>query len=85
MKNKKCAICGDLVQSNVKLLWKRDSDDTVFHVCLMCAESGKVNKDSVKKQSMKTYTTYLEEAKELVFSPVKPTRPKTLAKRSGTR
>lgn len=42
-----CAVCGDRVKSNVKLVWNRDSDNKFFSVCCMCAESNKVNAKSV--------------------------------------
>ena len=55
---RKCAVCGDTFQSNVKFKWQRHSDNVVFHVCGMCAEEpGKVNADSVKIAVTKTYTT----------------------------
>lgn len=55
---KKCSVCGDTNQTNVKFKWQRHSDNMVFHVCAMCAEErGKVNADSVKIEITKTYTT----------------------------
>ena len=55
---KKCAVCGDTNQTNIKFKWQRYSDSTVFHICGRCAETpGKVNADSVKIEVGKTYTT----------------------------
>lgn len=54
---RKCAVCGDTHQTNVKFKWQRFSDNTVFHVCGMCAESNKVNADSVKIEVNGKYTT----------------------------
>ena len=58
MVKKQCAVCGDKTQLNVALKWKRDNDGMVFHVCLCCAEAGKVNANSVKMQKSSKYTTY---------------------------
>ena len=45
---KKCAVCGDTCELNVRLKWLRKSDHLVFDVCLACAEiSGKVNAEAV--------------------------------------
>lgn len=55
---RKCAVCGDTNQTNVKFKWQRFSDNTVFHICGMCAEEkNKVNADSVKIEVTKNYTT----------------------------
>lgn len=44
----KCACCGDTTSINVRLCWKRDSDQKLFDICLLCAETpGKVNAESV--------------------------------------
>lgn len=44
----KCACCGDTTSSNVRLCWKRDSDQKLFDICMLCAETpGKVNPESV--------------------------------------
>lgn len=43
----KCAVCGDTCSLNVCLCWKRDRDQKLFDVCLMCAETHKVNEHSV--------------------------------------
>ena len=44
---RRCAVCGDTCITNVRLVWKRDSDDKLFNVCCACAEAGKVNSVSV--------------------------------------
>lgn len=44
---KKCAVCGDTHKTNVRLKWVREFDLLVFDVCMMCAETGKVNENSV--------------------------------------
>lgn len=44
---KRCAVCGDTCHVNVQLLWRRDSDQKLFDVCLLCAEADKVNETSV--------------------------------------
>lgn len=54
---KKCAVCGTKIQSNIVMKWLRFDDNVVFHVCSMCAESGKVNEHSVKILETKKYTT----------------------------
>lgn len=66
-KKRKCSVCGDLVQSNVKLLWKSDNDGVVFHVCMLCAEEGKINAHNVNMKSMKSYTTYLENGEPYII------------------
>lgn len=44
----KCACCGDTTSINVRLCWRRDSDQKLFDICLACAETpGKVNPESV--------------------------------------
>lgn len=43
----KCACCGDTTSINVRLCWRRDSDRKLFDICLLCAESDKVNPESV--------------------------------------
>lgn len=48
---KVCAVCGDKSQVNVRLKWKRNSDQKVFDVCLHCAELDKVNEHSVNNFS----------------------------------
>ena len=42
-----CAVCGDRCRTNVRLIWQRDCDGKMFHVCCLCAEMDKVNADSV--------------------------------------
>ncbi|MBO5505355.1 MAG: hypothetical protein J5984_02640 [Clostridia bacterium] len=54
---RKCAVCGDTNQTNVRLKWQRHSDSKVFHVCCACAEANRVNADSVQEKVTKTYTT----------------------------
>lgn len=55
---RKCAVCGDTCQTNVKFKWQRFSDNRVFHICGMCAEElGKVTEDSVKIEVTDKYTT----------------------------
>ena len=62
---RKCAVCGDTCQTNIIFKWQRHSDNTVFHICGMCAEErGKVNADSVKVEVTKTYTTVDSEYSE---------------------
>lgn len=46
-RKKKCAVCGDTHTTNVRLVWKRTSDQKEFDICMMCAEAGKVNAESV--------------------------------------
>lgn len=77
---RQCAVCGDKTQANVKLKWKRNSDNTVFHVCMLCAESNKVNENSVVKKCNNTYTTYIHHIDDLEANlhlalPNKPKRP----------
>jgi hypothetical protein len=44
----KCACCGDTTSINVRLCWRRDSDQKLFDICMLCAETpGKVNAESV--------------------------------------
>lgn len=43
----KCACCGDITSINVRMCWKRDRDGLLFDICLLCAEGGKVNPESV--------------------------------------
>lgn len=44
----KCACCGDTTSINVRLCWRRDSDQKLFDICLACAETpGKVNPENV--------------------------------------
>lgn len=44
----KCACCGDTTSINVRLCWRRDSDQKLFDICLLCAETpGKVNAENV--------------------------------------
>jgi len=43
----KCACCGDTTSINVRLCWKRDSDQKLFDICLECAEANVVNAESV--------------------------------------
>ena len=54
---KKCAVCGDTHQTNIIYKWQRNSDGTVFHICGLCAEAGKVNAESVHTEVSPTYTT----------------------------
>ena len=55
---RKCAVCGDTNQSNIIFKWQRHSDNTVFHICGLCAETpNKVNAESVKIQVDNKYTT----------------------------
>ena len=44
---KRCAVCGDRTALNVRLAWRRDSDGKTVNVCCACAESGKVNENSI--------------------------------------
>lgn len=46
---KKCAVCGDTHQTNVRLRWQRHCDGLIFDVCMLCGESNKVNAESVNK------------------------------------
>lgn len=72
---RKCAVCGDTCQTNVRFKWQRHSDNVVFHICGMCAEEpNKVNADSVKIEVNKNYTTVDSEY-------VKSTEDGTLRKR----
>lgn len=59
-KRKMCAVCGTKIQSNVVLLWKRNSDQVVFNVCAACAEGKnghRVNAETVQIKETRTYTT----------------------------
>lgn len=47
MSKKRCAVCGDRCATNVRLKWRRDSDGKTVNVCMMCAETGKVNAESI--------------------------------------
>lgn len=47
MARKQCAVCGDTCSTNVRLAWRRDRDGKKVNVCCLCAESGKVNADSI--------------------------------------
>lgn len=44
---KRCAVCGDTHETNVRLAWRRDSDGKTVNICLACAEAGKVNEKSI--------------------------------------
>lgn len=45
---RRCAVCGDTHQSNVKLVWRRYRDGLLFDICLRCAEiPNRVNENSV--------------------------------------
>lgn len=46
-KKRRCSVCGDRHQRNVRLVWQRDSDGKRFDICCLCAEQGKVNAESV--------------------------------------
>lgn len=59
-KRKKCAVCGDMCQTNVIFKWRRDCDGIIFHVCARCAEAKKVDANSVKVNVKKSYTTIEE-------------------------
>lgn len=59
-RKRRCAVCETQVQSNVILVWQRDSDKTLFHICALCGESGKVNAETVQKKQGKTFTTYID-------------------------
>lgn len=43
-----CAVCGDTTKRNVRLLWEREKDGAKFSVCMLCAETNKVNEKSVE-------------------------------------
>lgn len=62
MKNEKrvCAVCGDDCQNNVLMKWQRDSDRKVFNICMLCAEMGKVNAQSVDNIKRKGTETTIE-------------------------
>ena len=47
MKRKRCAVCGDRCETNVRLAWRRDSDGKTVNVCMACAEENKVNAESI--------------------------------------
>ena len=44
---KRCAVCGDTTKMNVRLVWRRERDGKTVNVCCACAESHKVNEDSI--------------------------------------
>ena len=44
---KRCAVCGDTTTMNVRLAWRRDRDGKTVNVCMLCAERGLVNEDSI--------------------------------------
>lgn len=44
---KQCAVCGDTCSTNVRLAWRRDRDGKTVNVCMACAESHKVNENSI--------------------------------------
>lgn len=46
---KRCSVCGDTCQTNVKMKWRRFKDNMVFDVCCLCAEGNKANENSVEK------------------------------------
>jgi len=46
-RKKKCAVCGDTHATNVRLVRFHTSDQKEFDICMMCAEAGKVNSESV--------------------------------------
>lgn len=52
---KRCSVCGDTCQTNVVFVWERASDKKRFDICGLCAESGKVNAESVNNYPS-TYT-----------------------------
>lgn len=52
---KMCAVCGDCVQENVKLVWKRIIDGKKFHICLACAEKGAVCATTVKETNVSDF------------------------------
>ena len=52
---KRCSVCGDTCQTNVKFVWERASDEKRFDICGLCAESGRVNAESVNNYPS-TYT-----------------------------
>jgi hypothetical protein len=56
-KRKMCAVCFDKIQSNVIFAWRRDRDGVIFNVCASCAESQRVNENSVQIKKNKTYST----------------------------
>lgn len=36
-----CAVCGDCCKTNVRYLYRRDSDGLLFNMCAACREDGK--------------------------------------------
>lgn len=46
---KRCAVCGNTRYDQVTLVWRRDSDNKLFDVCLACAQAHAVNETSVDK------------------------------------
>ena len=58
---RRCAVCGDTTTLNVRLAWERDSDGKRVNVCCLCAESGKVNAESIDNFTTKD-TLYGEKA-----------------------
>lgn len=72
---KKCALCGDTTEANVKCMWKRDSDQIIFHVCLACREEGVINADIVtmyRENGVSTYTTELPKENRVSASRFRP-------------
>ena len=61
MTTKRCAVCGDTTELNVRLAWRRDSDGKTVNVCCLCAESGKVNETSIDNFTTED-TIYVEKS-----------------------
>lgn len=57
---KRCAVCGDTTELNVRLAWRRDSDGKTVNVCCACAEAGAVNEHSIDNYTTED-TLYKEE------------------------
>lgn len=57
---KRCAVCGDTTKLNVRLAWRRDRDGRTVNICCLCAESGKVNENSIDNFTTED-TLYKEE------------------------
>lgn len=85
MKKRRCAVCSDTNQTNVKLKWRNDADELMYHVCMYCAENNKVNSTTIQKLRDDNYTTYVMKTPSYLNVSNKSKRPPINAQARGRR
>ena len=60
---RRCAVCGDRSRTNVRIVWRRFSDNALFDVCLLCCETGRVNETTVN--NFRAYKSRREELDQM--------------------